>query len=128
MWRLEGVMKVSKVLGGTTPLNTNKTPLSILLQMWSPSQKLDFQNGEYQQKLKSIDDSAIQPIHVICPIAMECETASCSGHYLSQNTREHDIPHVTLIKGAKMFKGTHILSRKCSQCDTIYYADHESPY
>ena len=59
---------------------------------------------------------------------MECETASCSGHYLSQNTQEHDIPHVTLIKGAKMFKGTHVLSGKCSQCDTIYYADHESPY
>lgn len=86
-----------------------------------------FQNGKFQQKLKPIDDSGIQPIYIICPSAMECETETCLGHSLHQNTRDRDIPRVTLIKGQKFFKNTHVLSGKCSSCDTIYYADHESP-
>lgn len=45
-----------------------------------------FYNGKFQQKLKPIDDSGIQPIYIICPNAMECETETCSGHSLSQNT------------------------------------------
>lgn len=85
-----------------------------------------FQNGQLQQKLKPVDDSAIQPVHVICPQSMECETEFCAGHSLNQHTRERDIPRVTLIKGLKSFKNVHVLSGKCSKCNTIYYADHES--
>ena len=85
-----------------------------------------FQNGKLQQKLKPVDDSVIQPVHIICPEALECETESCAGRYLNQNTRDRDIPHVTLIKGAKSFKDVRVLSGKCSNCATIYYADHES--
>jgi len=87
-----------------------------------------FQNGKFQQKLKPVDESIIHPIYVICPEALECETELCSGHYLNQNTRDRDIPQVTLIKGGKSFKNTHVLSGKCSKCDGIYYADHESAY
>jgi hypothetical protein len=42
-----------------------------------------FQNGKLQQKLKPVDDSAIQPVHVICPESMECETEFCAGQSLN---------------------------------------------
>ena len=85
-----------------------------------------FQNGKLQQKLKPVDDPVIQPVHIICPEALECETESCSGRYLNQNTQDQDISHVILIKVAKSFKDVRVLSGKCSNCATIYYANHES--
>ena len=42
------------------------------------------------------------------------------------NTRNHDIPKATLIKGSTIYEDVHVLSGKCPLCKTIYYADHES--
>ena len=51
---------------------------------------------------------------------------SCNGQYFLLDTRDRDVPRVTLIKGAKTHDGVHVLSGKCTKCDTKYYADHES--
>jgi hypothetical protein len=40
--------------------------------------------------------------------------------------RNSDVLKVTLIKGAKTYDGVHVLSGKCTKCNTKYYADHES--
>ena len=42
------------------------------------------------------------------------------------DTRNCDVPRVTLIKSNKIYDDVHLLSGKCSTCDTKYYADHES--
>ena len=42
------------------------------------------------------------------------------------DTRNHDASRVTLIKSNKIYDDVHLLSGKCSTCDTKYYADHES--
>ena len=33
-------------------------------------------NGKYLGKLNSVSHETIQPVYVICPVAMECETQS----------------------------------------------------
>jgi CxC5 like cysteine cluster associated with KDZ transposases/CxC6 like cysteine cluster associated with KDZ transposases len=68
----------------------------------------------------------IEPVHVISPISMQCQTQSCKGRSIHINTRDRDIPRATLIKGSKIYEDVHVLSGKCPQCKTIYYADHES--
>ena len=42
------------------------------------------------------------------------------------DTRDHDVPQVTFIKGTKIYDRVHVLSGKCPTCKTKYYADHES--
>jgi len=37
-----------------------------------------------------------------------------------------DISSATLIKGTKIYEEVHVLSGRCPQCKTIYYADHET--
>jgi hypothetical protein len=83
-------------------------------------------NGKHQKALKSVSEKVIEPTYVICPTSMECQTVSCNGQYFLLDTRNCDVPQVTLIKGAKIYDGVHVLSGKCSTCDTKYYADHES--
>ena len=63
---------------------------------------------------------------MICPTSMECQTVSHNGQYFLLDTRNCDVPQVTLIKGAKTHDGVHVISGKCTKCDTKYYADHES--
>ena len=57
---------------------------------------------------------------------MQCQTQSCNGRSFHINTRGRDIPKATLIKGSKIHEEVHVLSGKCPQCKTIYYADHET--
>lgn len=83
-------------------------------------------NGKRQKALKSVSEKDIEPAYVICPTSMECQTISCNGQYFLLDTRDRDVPRVTLIKGAKIYDGVHVLTGKCTQCDTRYYADHES--
>ena len=83
-------------------------------------------HGKRQKALKPVSEKEIEPAYVICPTSMECQTVSCNGQYFLLDTRDRDVPRVTLIKGAKVYDKVHVLSGKCSICDTKYYADHES--
>ena len=79
----------------------------------------------YTGKLLPISHKAIQPVYAICPSSMVCGTATCEARSLVQNTQERDIPLVTLIKGHKIYKNSPVLTGKCPDCNTIYFADHE---
>ncbi len=99
--------------------------------------------GHFVKKLGTISDQKIQPALVICSEAMECELSTCEPGLLHQNSRDRDIPRVTLIKGAQIFEKVnyiilmistqkinilsikvHVLAGKCTKCKTTYYADH----
>ena len=83
-------------------------------------------HGKYQRALKPVSEKDIEPALVICPISMQCQTMSCNHRSIRLDTRDRDVPRVTLIKGTKIYDGVHVLSGKCSTCETKYYADHES--
>jgi hypothetical protein len=83
------------------------------------------QHGHLQGKLKPISHKSILPVHVICPIAMECETAACNSWSLHQITPTRDIPQVTLIKGSVIYENICVLTGQCPSCKTKYFADHE---
>ena len=83
-------------------------------------------HGQFQQALKPVSEKDIEPAHVICPMSMQCQTVSCNQRSIRLDTRDRDVPRVTLIKGTKIYDGVHVLSGKCSICETKYYADHES--
>jgi hypothetical protein len=76
-------------------------------------------------KLKSVSHNAIEPVHMICPDAMECETMDCSPRSLLQGTKWVDVPRVRLVKGTTIHEHSYVLSGKCPKCQTIYHADHE---
>ena len=54
--------------------------------------------GNFLGKLQPVSLKAIQPILMICPDAVVCETLSCNPQLLLQATKIRDIPKVTLIK------------------------------
>jgi hypothetical protein len=83
------------------------------------------QHGQFQGHLKPISHALIQPIHIICPSAVVCETVSCNPRSLLQATKKKNIPKVTLIKGLSMLENVHVLTGRCPDCQTIYSADHE---
>lgn len=82
-------------------------------------------NGQFEGKLKPISLNSIQPVHVITPQAVVCETVTCEPRSLRQNTKPRDIPKVVLIKGTAIYEKVHVLTGKCPQCETMYSADHE---
>jgi len=84
------------------------------------------EDGTLVAQLKPVSEKSIEPVLLICPISMECETSTCNPRSLLQNTRHQDLPRVTLIKDAKIYEDVLVLSGKCPKCDTTYYADHES--
>jgi hypothetical protein len=59
---------------------------------------------------------------------MECETLLCKPHSLLQDIQDRDVSQVTLIKGIKIYNGVHVLVGRCPDCETKYYADHESSW
>ena len=75
--------------------------------------------------LQPISHNSIQPARLICPQSSVCLTKGCDRCFLKQNTPTKDIPRVTLIKGTEVFENVRLLSGSCSNCETIYYADHE---
>lgn len=83
------------------------------------------ENNHFLGKLKPVSRKSIEAVHMICPEAVECETTSCRGRSLQQITRSRDIPKVTLIKGSDIHQNAHVLTGKCSQCKTLYMADHK---
>ena len=81
--------------------------------------------GKFTGKLKPVSQKAIQPVHVICPDAVVCQTITCSPRSLLMTTKPSQIPYVTLIKDFKVYESVPLLAGSCDTCRTIYYADHE---
>jgi len=83
-------------------------------------------HGQLQQPLKPLSEKEIEAVHVICPASMKCQTITCEHQSILLETRDGDVPRVTLIKDMKIYNRVHVLSGKCFTCGTIYYGDHES--
>jgi hypothetical protein len=81
--------------------------------------------GRFLGKLKPISNHIIEPIHVICPMSMECETSSCQSRAILKQTRDRDTPQATLIKGTKIYDNVPVIAGQCTKCQTVYHADHE---
>jgi len=81
--------------------------------------------GTFKGQLKSVSHSEIQPVLVICPDAVVCQSLNCNPRSLKQNTRDRDIPLVDLIKGTNNFCNVPVLTGICLGCKTTYSADHE---
>lgn len=82
-------------------------------------------SGKFTGKMKTISNKEIEPIHVICPDSVVCETMECKPHSLTMTTKIRDIPLVTLIKDFTIYENVQVLSGHCRGCNTSYYADHE---
>ena len=82
-------------------------------------------SGQFTGKLKPISHKDIQPVHVICPDAVVCQTNTCRPRSLLMSTKIRDIPLVTLIKDFGVYEDVQVLSGYCQTCKTTYYADHE---
>jgi hypothetical protein len=83
------------------------------------------QSGKFKHKLLPPSYAAIQAVHVICPSSSICIDTRCPRRALLQNTKPRDVPLVTLIKDNLPYVDVPVLSGKCVNCGTIYYADHE---
>ena len=83
------------------------------------------EHGKLKGKLQPVSHKLIQPVHVLCPNSMECETASCNSRSLLQSTRTRDIPQVTLIKDSVIYYDVFVFTGECPTCKTKYLADHE---
>jgi len=81
--------------------------------------------GEQLSRLQPISHKLIQPVYILCPNSMECETATCNSRSLLQSTRTRDIPQVTLIKDSVIYDDVCLLTGECPTCKTKYLADHE---
>jgi hypothetical protein len=103
-----------------TALGSRLDAMAKLLQL-HPGGKF----GKVEQKFKPVSYKAIEGIHMICPDVFQCETLSCKPCSLQQVTRIRDIPLVTLIKGFTIHDKCPVLAGKCTECNTMYYADHE---
>ena len=82
-------------------------------------------NGQLIRKLQPVSDNDIQPILVLCPKSYECMDGKCKPRCLLLQTRQSQIPEVTLIKGSKIFKNVSVLTGHCPNCKTAYFVDHE---
>lgn len=103
-----------------TALGSQLDAMAKLLQL-HPGSK----SGKVKQKFKPVSYKAIEGIHMICPDVFRCETLSCKPHSLQQVTRICDIPLITLIKRFTIHDRCPVLAGKCTECNTMYYADHE---
>ena len=81
--------------------------------------------GKFTGKMKPVSHKGIEPIHIICPNAVVCKTATCHPHSLVMTTKPRDIPYVTLIKNFSVHEHVPVLAGYCDSCKTTYYADHE---
>jgi hypothetical protein len=110
-------------------LSDGEVTTSIAIKLGGLSKVLNLHpydnTGKFIGKLNPISEQNIAPVHVICPMTMECETITCQSHAIHKQTRDCDIPKATLIKGTKIYENVPVLTGQCTQCKTGYYADHE---
>jgi hypothetical protein len=78
--------------------------LAMLLGLYTYNKKVIFKG-----KLKPVSHDKIQPILVICPDAVVCQSLNCNPHSLKQHIKYRDIPMVDLIKGKKLSKMSQYL-------------------
>jgi CxC5 like cysteine cluster associated with KDZ transposases len=83
------------------------------------------EHGQLEGKLQPVSHKLIQPVYILCPNSMECETANCSSRSLLQSTRTRDIPQVTLINDSVIYDDVFVFTGECPSCKTKYSADHE---
>lgn len=102
-----------------TPLTLKLDQLAVVLELIPKGKK------QPKTKLVPISQSQIQPVLVICPRSTTCEDMNCEPRSLTQGTKPHDIPKVTLIKGTTIHKNVSLLTGQCPKCSTLYSADHE---
>jgi len=81
--------------------------------------------GTFERKLRSINEDDIASIHIVCPISMEYETATCQSHAIHKYTWERDIFYVSLIRRVGQCNQALVVADQCPKCKTIYHADHE---
>jgi hypothetical protein len=97
----------------------NLSHLSPDAAMYSLGRKLDAmskmlglnpynKHGHFEGKLHPI--TPIQPVYLICPETTECSRSKCSSRSLLQGGQDHDIPHVTFIKGCQMHDDAYVRS------------------
>src|ERR1700690_1012478 len=110
-------------------LNADQVTTSIGLKPDGLSKVLNLhpysREGCFLGKLKPVSHLAIQPVIIICPSSMECKTTSCQSRAIRRQTRDRDIPQVTLVEGTKIYDNVLALAGHCGTCQTIYHADHE---
>jgi len=82
-------------------------------------------HGRFKGKLKPVSHESIQPVYIICPDAVVCQTAKCNPRSLVLGVKVRDIPQVTLIKGCTAHAKVQVLTGQCPTCKTLYFADHE---
>ena len=83
------------------------------------------QLGILERKLKPIDEKDIAPVLVICPASMECETLHCQSRAIHKFTQDRDLSYANLIRGAGRCDKALVVAGQCTNCKTIYHADHE---
>jgi len=66
--------------------------------------------GHFRGKLNPVSEQDIEPVHVICPISVECETVQCQSRAILKHTRERDTPKAVLIKGTKIYENVPVLA------------------
>jgi hypothetical protein len=103
-----------------TVISTKLVALAQVLQFYPVNSQ-----GRYMGKLKPVSQKAIQPILIVCPSTIECETSTCNPRSLLHASRTRDIPKVTLIKDFVIHEHVLVLTGKCPECQTLYHADHE---
>ena len=81
--------------------------------------------GKFIGRIKPISNRDIQPVHMICPDAVVCETDTCNPRSLVQHTVPRDMPLVKLIKNFCVYEQVPVLCGHCPECSRLYYADHE---
>ena len=110
-------------------LNEDRIPFAIGTKLDGLAKLLKLfpynKEGVFKGKLKPVSHSEIQPVLVICPDAVVCQSFNCNPRSLCQNIRDRDIPIVNLIKGRQNFQNVPVLTGKCPSCNTTYSADHE---
>ena len=103
-----------------TQLSTKLDAFATLLDLTPYDHK-----GKFRRKLLPPSYAAIEAVHVICPNSTTRMNEKCTPRALLQNTRPRDVPLVTLIKDNIPHIDVPVLTGKCLECNTIYYADHE---
>ena len=113
--------------GPGVPNDQTITTLSIQLDAFAALLQLKpcDKNRRVKKKLKPVSYKKIKAVHIVCPVSFQCETQDCDPRSLQQATKPRDIPHVILIKGFTIYENCPVLTGKCTNCKTLYSADHE---
>jgi hypothetical protein len=106
--KMKGINKDATEEEQITAFGVKLDTLSHILGLYSYDQQ------QYlKSKVKPISHKSIHPVHIICPLSMECKTANYHSQALHQITPICDIPHVTLIKNSVIYEDVLVLTGQC---------------